>query len=302
MTRHIRKAACWLLGLFLCAPLAGREIVVASYNVENYLPTDRQQDGVLIKNAPKPEREIAAVVNVLSQIQPDIVGLIEIGDESMLEDLQRRLKAAGLDYSYREWVKGADEQRHICLLSKFPIIERNSRNDVRFELDGRMLRMNRGILDVTVEVTPAYRLRLVGAHLKSRRIVPEYDQALMRAKEAWSLREHIDKILAAAPKINLLLFGDLNDTKNEYPIREIIGWKGTSNHMMDLLLRDSRGEHWTYYWKTADEYSRVDYLLVSPGLAKEVIAGKCGINDSPYWNEASDHRAIYAVISAVDRT
>ena len=168
----MRKAACWLLGLFLCAPLAGREIVVASYNVENYLPTDRQKDGVLIKNAPKPEREIAAVVNVLSQIQPDIVGLIEIGDESMLEDLQRRLKAAGLDYSYREWVKGADEQRHVCLLSKFPIIERNSRNDVRFELDGRMLRMNRGILDVTVEVTPAYRLRLIGAHLKSRRIVP----------------------------------------------------------------------------------------------------------------------------------
>ena len=86
--------------------------------------------------------------------------------------------------------------------------------------------MNRGILDVTVEVNPGYRLRLVGAHLKSRRIVPDYDQALMRAKEAWSLREHIDEILAAAPNANLLLFGDLNDTKNEYPIREIIGWKG----------------------------------------------------------------------------
>ena len=298
----MRKAACWLLGLFLCSPLVSKEIVVASYNVENYLLIDRQKDGTLIKNSPKPEQEIAAVVKVLSQIQPDIVGLIEIGDESMLEDLRRRLRAAGLDYSYREWVKGADEQRHICLLSKFPIVERNSRDDVRFELDGRTLRMNRGILDVTVEVNPDYRLRLVGAHLKSRRVVPEYDQALMRAKEAWSLREHIDEILAAAPNTNLLLFGDLNDTKNEYPIREIIGWKGASNHMIDLWLRDSRGEHWTYYWKTADEYSRVDYLLVSPGLVKEVIAEKCGINDSPYWNEASDHRAIYAVILAVNRT
>jgi endonuclease/exonuclease/phosphatase family metal-dependent hydrolase len=298
----MRKVACWFLSLFLCAPLVSEEIVVASYNVESYLRADRQRDGVVVKDAPKPEHEIAAVVKVLGKIQPDIVGLIEIGDESMLDDLQKRLRTVGLNYSHREWVKGADEQRHICLLSKFPIVERNSRDDVRFELDGKIQRMNRGILDVTVEVNPEYRLRLVGAHLKSRRPVPEYDQALMRAKEAWSLREHIDEILATAPDTNLLLFGDLNDTKNEYPVREIIGWKGAPNHMMDLWLRDSRGEHWTYYWKAADEYSRVDYLLVSPALAKEVIAEKCGINDSPFWNEASDHRAIYAVIFAADRT
>ncbi len=298
----MRKAACWLLSLLLCGPLLGKEIVVASYNVENYLLADRRKDGVIIKDAPKPEQEIAAVVKVLGQIQADIVGLIEMGDESMLDDLQNRLKAAGLDYSYREWVKGADAQRHTCLLSKFPIVERNSRDDVLLELDGKTLRMNRGILDVTVQVNSDYRLRLVGAHLKSRRAVPDYDQSLLRAKEAQSLREHVDEILAAAPDTNLLLFGDLNDSKNEYPIREIIGWKGAPNYMMDLLLRDSRGEHWTYYWKAADEYSRVDYLLVSPALAEEVVPQKCGINDAPFWNEASDHRAIYAVIFAKDRT
>ncbi|HEY5705073.1 MAG TPA: endonuclease/exonuclease/phosphatase family protein [Terrimicrobiaceae bacterium] len=298
----MRKVACWVFGLFLCGSLAAKEIVVASYNVENYLLTDRLKEGTVFKDTPKPEQEIAAVIKVLGQIQADIVGLIEIGDESMLDDLQKRLKSAGLDYSHREWVKGADEQRHVCLLSKFPIVERNSRDDVCFELDGKTLRMNRGILDVTVQVNPEYRLRLVGAHLKSRRAIPEYDQALMRAKEAWSLREHLDEILATAPDTNLLLFGDLNDTKNEYPVREIIGWKGAPNYMMDLWLRDSRGEHWTYYWKAADEYSRVDYFLASPALVKEVVIEKCGINDSPYWNEASDHRAIYAVIFAADRT
>src|SRR6266850_222875 len=71
-----------------------------------------------VKEPAKPENEIAAVINVLSRIKPDIVGLIEIGDESMLDDLQSRLRAAGLDYSHREWVKGADDVRHICLLSK----------------------------------------------------------------------------------------------------------------------------------------------------------------------------------------
>ena len=169
----MRAVACWCFVSFLCGPLLGEEIVVASYNVENYLLADRQKDGVTIRNAPKPEEEIAAVVKVLSQIQPDIVGLMEIGDESMLDDLRNRLRTAGLDYSHREWVKGADEERHIALLSKYPIVERNSRDDVRFELDGKISRMNRGILDVTVQVNQHYRLRLVGAHLKSRRAVPD---------------------------------------------------------------------------------------------------------------------------------
>jgi endonuclease/exonuclease/phosphatase family metal-dependent hydrolase len=298
----MRKAACWLLSLLLCGPLLSDEIVVASYNVENYWLGERETSASLIQEPPKPEAEIAAVIKVLKRIKPDILGVMEIGDESMLEDFQRRLRTAGLDYPYREWIEGADDVRHICLLSRFPIVERNSRNDVPLDLDGKTLRMNRGILDVTVEVNPDYRLRLVGAHLKSRRDVPEYDQARMRAKEALLLREHIDEILAAEPATNLMLFGDLNDTKNEYPIRQIIGAKGSPSYMMDLWLRDGRGERWTYYWKTADEYSRIDYLLVSPGLVKEVIFEKCGIDDSPDWNEASDHRAIYAVIFALDRT
>ncbi len=298
----MRKAACWFLSFLLCGPLQGEEIVVASYNVGNYLLGNSETGTSLIKEPAKPEAEIAALIKVLQRIKPDIVGLIEIGDESMLADLQRRLKKAGLDYAHREWVEGADDVRHICLLSRFPIVERNSRGDVRLDLDGKALRMNRGLLDVTVEINPHYRLRLVGAHLKSRRDVPEYDQARMRAKEAWFLREHIDEILSAGPETNLMLFGDLNDTKNEYAVRQLIGSKGAPNYMMDLWLRDARGERWTYYWKAADEYSRIDYLLVSPGLVGEVVLEKCGIDDSPYWNEASDHRAIYAVIFALDRS
>ena len=170
----MRKAACWLLSLLLCASLSAEEIVVASYNVQNYWLVDAATEHRLIDEPAKPEQAIAAVIKVLNRIKPDIVGLVEIGDESMLADLQRRLREAGLDYTYREWVQGADEVRHISLLSKFPIVERNSRDQVHVDLDGQTFPMNRGILDVTVEINPHYRLRLVGAHLKSRREVPEY--------------------------------------------------------------------------------------------------------------------------------
>lgn len=275
--------------------------MVASYNVQNYLPMDRRVDGRVHRNSAKPEREVNAVIRVLQQVRPDILGLVEMGDEAMLDDFQNRLKAAGLNYPHREWLKGADDLRHVCLLSRFPIVARNSRDNVPFELNGRRHRMTRGILDVTVQVTPTYRLRLVGAHLKSRREVADYDQAWLRAKEAWYLRDHLNRILAAQPAVNLLVFGDFNDTKNEYPVRELIGVKGQPNYLMDLWLKDSRGERWTFYWKTADEYSRIDYLLASPGLAREVVLSRSGINDAPFWNEASDHRAIYAAINAKER-
>jgi len=297
----MRRAVFLLASLFVGFRLGAEDIVVASYNVQNYLRMDRRVENKNLKNAPKPESEIQAVVKVITAVKPDILGLVEMGDESMLEDLQNRLKAAGLDLPHHEWLQAADEVRHVCLLSRFPIVARHSRGDISFDLNGRIERFNRGILDVTVEVNPKYRLRLVGAHLKSRRTIDEYDEAWMRAKEAWFLREHLETILEADPKTNLLLFGDLNDTKNNYPIRELIGKKGTRNYMMDLWLRDSRDERWTHYWKAADEYARIDYLMASPALVKEVLFERSGINESPCWNDASDHRAIYTTITAENR-
>lgn len=291
------RSAWVVLFLGIVARLPAQDIVLASYNVRNYLKMDRWVDGRLVPEQSKPESEIAAVLRVLKAVRPDILGIVEMGGEDLFRDFQDRLKSAGLDYPHGEWVKGADAERHVCLLSRFPIVARNSRGNVPFELDGKVERIQRGILDVTVEINPAYRLRLIGAHLKSRREVAEFDQAWLRAKEAWHLRDHINRILAEEPRANLALFGDFNDTKNEYPVRELIGWRGTPNYLADVQLADRRGERWTHYWKTADEYSRIDYILVSRGLAPEIVPARCGINDSPGWDLASDHRAIFVAIS-----
>jgi endonuclease/exonuclease/phosphatase family metal-dependent hydrolase len=176
-------------------------------------------------------------------------------------------------------------------------VDRHSVDDVSFEMNGRIERILRGILDVTLQITPSFQLRLVGAHLKSQRTVSSYDEASLRAREAWQLRKHIDDILTPSPDTNLLLFGDLNDTKNNYPIREIIGTPGQAAALRDLWLKDNHGETWTHFWKAADIYSRIDYLLVNSALAPHVVPQKSGISSAPFWNDASDHRAIYTTIS-----
>jgi endonuclease/exonuclease/phosphatase family metal-dependent hydrolase len=301
LKRALTALALVVFGLCPANCVWSKDVVVASFNVENYLKMERRVDGKTVQNAPKPEEEIASVVEVIKEINPDILGIVEMGDESMLEDLRARLKAAGLDYPEKEWVKGADAARHIALLSRFPIVARNSRDEVPFELNGTQQRISRGILDVTVQLSDSYKLHLVGAHLKSRREVPGLDQQALRAKEAWFFRQHLDSILKANPEENLLLFGDLNDTKNEYPIKELIGAARDPLQMRDLWLTDHSGYRWTHFWSAADIYSRIDYFLVSNGLWPEINREKSGISNSRNWNKASDHRAIFTTVKVPDK-
>jgi endonuclease/exonuclease/phosphatase family metal-dependent hydrolase len=287
-----------VLLFFVVLPFAaGIDIVVAYYNVQNYLPMNRKIGSQIQPNSPKPEQEVAALVSSIKRINPDVLGVAEMGDETMLRDFRERLKAAGMDFQHLEWVRGDDAARHLAMLSKFPIIARNSIDDVAFDLDGKRHRMGRGILDVTVKVSPAYELRLVGLHLKSKRAVPMFDQAKFRASEAMAVRQHLDKILGANPETNLLLFGDLNDTKNEFPVRTILGSKADPASLREIPLKDRHGLAWTHYWDVADIYSRIDFLMASQALWPEINLQKSGIGGGKDWRKASDHRPLYTTIS-----
>jgi endonuclease/exonuclease/phosphatase family metal-dependent hydrolase len=295
------RLGAWLLAVWIfCIATAGaREVVFAHYNLENYLPMSRKVGDRFVPDAPKPEKEIRALISAIKSIKPDILGVAEMGDQKMLADFQRRLREAGMDFLHLEWVRGDEgNERHLALLSKFPIVARDSQSDVPLELDGRRHRMGRGILDVTVQVTPDYQLRLLGLHLKSKRAVPMYDQQKFRAKEALIVRSRLNQILAADPNQNLLLFGDLNDTKNEFPIREILGPLKSPAGLRDLPLRDRDGLAWTHFWDNADLYSRIDYLMASRGLWPEIRLNRSGISSSRHTREASDHRPIYTAIEA----
>jgi len=284
----------------LVLPLASaKDIVVAYYNVENYLPMTRKVDGRMVENAPKPASEVNALISMLKPIRPDILGLAEMGDRKMLAEFQARLRAAGMDYGHVEWVAGdSGGSRHLAVLSRFPIVARNSRSSVPLELDGRRWKMGRGILDITVQAAPSYRLRLVGLHLKSKRSVPMYDEKKFRAREALIVRRHIDLVLRKNPNENLLLFGDLNDTKNEFPIKEILGPVHEATSLRDIYLRDRHGLTWTHFWSYADVYSRIDYLCASPGLWPEVKPRRSGIGSGREWQDASDHRPVFTTITA----
>lgn len=291
-----------LLLVFLCSVLSvfaqerdpAKGIIFCSYNVRNYVGDD-QVAPAEHRARPKSEKEIESLMAVIKDINPDILGVSEMGSEKMFEDFKARLAKAGLKYEHSEYLQAGDPDRHVALVSRFPIVERNSVKKVTFMLNGVEEEMKRGILDVTVQVTPEYKLRCVGVHLKSKLPTPA-GEALIRRHEAAKLREHLDAVLKAAPDTNLICYGDCNDTKNEPMFAEITGTKGSPLHMTDLWAKDSLGDRWTHYWRTADQYSRIDYLFVSQGLWPEVKRETSTVYRSPYWFEASDHRPVHVVI------
>ncbi len=271
-------------------------VVFAAWNVRNYmLRPVLNKEGRTTTPAKSPE-SIAAVVETLRKIRPDIIGLNEMGTRKDLADLQRRLRKAGLILPHTTWVDGPDRERHIALLSRFPLeVQHDTRT--AFQLEGISHRVRRGILDVTVQMRADFSLRILGVHLKSSRVVPQYDQTAFRRAESLILRDRVEKILESSPEKPLLVFGDFNDTKNSPVVKGVAGRAGGRQSLTVLPLADRLGDQWTYRWAESDDYSRIDFVMVSQTLHRLVRRGGTRIHRDKNWFEASDHRPLVVNIA-----
>ena len=168
----------FLLGIVL-GPLgqAQTSIRVASYNVENYILSP-------IQNRPlKTKLAQAKVVESILAAKPDVLALQEVGTIKALAKLQKDLKAEGLNLPYVEHLKSFDPAIHVAYLSRYPFRKITKHDNESYLLNGRRLHVGRGFAEVQLSVR-GYDFSLINAHLKSKRKVPEADQAEMRLQEA----------------------------------------------------------------------------------------------------------------------
>jgi endonuclease/exonuclease/phosphatase family metal-dependent hydrolase len=291
----LARTALILVLVLLSESAFGQQAVrFVHYNVENYLEMNRRQ-GVRAGFAPKPEGEKNALIRIIKEIHPDILAVAEMGPPDQFEEFQKRLNEAGLKFPFSEYVQAVDPDRHLALLSRFDIVERHSEKALFFDLNGQREAVERGFLDVTIEVSPLYRLRLIGAHLKSKLAAPA-GEALLRRNEARLLRKHIDGVLSKDPNVNLLVYGDLNDTKDQPAIQEILGPRQSPSRLSDISLADAQGDRWTYYRSLTDTYDRIDYILTDQALLPQIDQSQSCVYRSSDWYSASDHRPVVAVI------
>jgi endonuclease/exonuclease/phosphatase family metal-dependent hydrolase len=281
---------------------------VATYNVENYLdqPTETRRFAKSTESKAKVRDSILAM-------KPDVIAFEEMGSVSALMELRDALKQAGLDYPHWEHVAGWDTNIFVAVLSRFPIVARRSHTNENFLLGGRRYRVGRGFTDVDIKVSDRYSFTLLGAHLKSKRPVPGADEAELRLEEAKLLRAKVDAHLKANPNANLVVLGDFNDTYNTPAIKAIVGLG--RGKLVDTRPAERNGDNlpnpanprywprnisWTHYYGVEDSYSRIDYLMLSPGMAREWVTNETYLPTVTTWGQGSDHRPLVATFEATD--
>lgn len=298
----------WLVVLLPPAGLSAAEVFrVATYNLENYL------DAPLGTRPAKSPEGRAKIRESLRALKADVVALQEIGGTNVLVELRASLKSEGLDYPFWEHVHGWDTNIQVAVLSRFPITARRPHTNDSFLLFGRRFRVSRGFAEVDIQVNDHYSFTLITTHLKSRRPVPDADEAELREQEALLLREKIEARLAANPNANVIVLGDLNDNQDSKSTRAVIG-RG-KQALIDTRPAERNGDNqpnpnpryeprrvtWTHHYGKEDTCGRIDYILLSRGLAREWNKEETYVLALANWGTGSDHRPVVAGFFAEDR-
>ena len=312
ITELMRLWLRYFLILFTCFLVAlvprihGETFRIATFNVEGYLLAT---NGTRHPKTPDSRSKVRESVLAL---RPDILALQEIGGPEALQELQDSLKAEGLALPYSEHVSGFDPTIQVAVLSKFPFAARSSHTNETFLLHGRRLRTSRGFGEVEIKVTTNYSFTLLVAHLKSKLASNQMDEGELRLEEAKLLREKVDAVLKSNPDADLVVAGDLNDTKGSLPVRTLMGRAKT--RLTDTRPAERNGDSqihegnheprvitWTHYYAREDSYTRVDYILLSSRMARNWVKEESYVLSSPNWGMGSDHRPVVATFRSRDR-
>jgi endonuclease/exonuclease/phosphatase family metal-dependent hydrolase len=279
---------------------------VATYNVENYILRSNET-----RSIKQPESR-AKIREHLLAIKADVIALQELGGADALQEIQQGLKSGGVDYPHSEIVYGWDTNIQVAVLSRFPIVARRPHTNDSYLLQGRRFHVGRGFLEVDIRVNPQYTFTLMTTHLKSRRVVAEGDEADMREQEAILLREKIDARLNGNAGANLVVLGDFNDVRDARSTRAVLGRGRTAlvdtrpaerngDNLPNPIPRyDPRNITWTHFFGKEDSYSRIDYILLSPAMAREWVKEESYVFTTANWGLASDHRPVVAAFRAED--
>jgi endonuclease/exonuclease/phosphatase family metal-dependent hydrolase len=297
--------------LLLCATLtlqAAEKFRVATYNVQNYLSAP-------VGTRPaKTDLAKAKVRESIRATKADVIALQEIGGTNALLELRESLKRENCDYPHWEHINAWDTNIQVAVLSKFPITARRPHTNDSFLLFGKRYYVKRGFAEVDIRVNDTYEFTLLTGHLKSKLTVWDADEQELRDEEAALLREKLERILVLRPNANVIVAGDLNDTRDSKPVRTIIA-AGRKNALIDTRPAEQNGDDlpnnnprypppqvtWTHYFGKEDSYRRIDYILTSRGVAREWLSNETLIVKIPNWGVGSDHRPIVATFLAQDR-
>ena len=196
--------------------LTSATLRVASWNVENLFDTEDDPNnpgddeftpnGAMLWTEEVYRIKLDRLAELIAAMKPDIIGLAEIENRRVLEDLQKTL-ATAYDYHLPEIIhrEGRDYRGiETALLSKYKPAE------VRWQTGNPT---GREMLCATFSVGPS-ELTIIMCHWKSKLIpagMTEQDVDNMRIREAKAVRRDFERKLRKNPNAAVMVMGDFND-------------------------------------------------------------------------------------------
>ena len=251
MGYYVRYLLLFLLPLFIFS----KPFKVATYNVENlfdaqYTGTE-YEDYTVKHNWTKRMVEVKLnhVSEVICDLDADILGLQEIENAHILEQLKKRLSRVGCGYRYSAITSKKNATIQIALLSKFPI---KKQKELQVSYSPRV----RNILEVEVDIG-GESLWVFINHWKSR-AYKGYESK--RLKYARVLKRRLD---AMEKSKSYIVLGDFNtdydahlslekkidDTQGKTGLHHILGvTEGDTLVDESSLIKGVKGSHYTL-WK-----------------------------------------------------
>jgi predicted extracellular nuclease len=306
-----------------------REYTVVSYNVENlfdtvddpkipdeeFLPTSEKK-----WDNEKYQKKLADLARVISEVNPkempEVVGLIEVENRTVLEDLVKTGKLNGQGYAIVH--EESPDYRGIDVALIY-------RKDAFQEIGHEVLPVifpddpefkTRDILHLTGKMRNKT-VHLFVNHWPSR-IGGDEKTEPKRVLAASVLKSKVDQILAIDPKARIIIMGDMNDEPVNKSLQETLGAAApdSGTPLVNLMMPDDVAGKGTYFYSGA--WNMLDNLVVSEAVLKgkgmQVEGGKGNIfsNDwmiftnkngdktpnrsyvgNKYVNGVSDHFPVY---------
>lgn len=256
------------------------------YNTENFYDTeddpltmddDYTPDGfrewTYRRYIDKVKKLTEVIKNIVTPDIPDIIGLAEIENKSVMIDILDSLRGDGITrYSFIHYDSPDERGSDVALIyntNTFTVIDSKA---ITVHLPGIEDR-TRDILYVSGKLKNNETIHLFITHFPSRGEGREKSER-RRYFVASELRHEVYRVLSSNPSENIVIMGDFNDTPDDNSIDEVLGAKKKFENIEPLKLynllypRHEKGIGSTFHkgWQMFDQFIVSGNMLLSENI------------------------------------
>jgi len=232
---------------------------------------------------------ISKIGGSFSKKGPDIIGLAEIENRNVIEDIIKHPNLVNQNYSVVHYDSPDNQGLDVALLykpSKFQFLESKKFKINYIDKNGTK-KNTRDILLASGEIKKE-KIHFIVNHWPSRRIGKSRNIGF-RKKAALTASNIIDSILISSPKDHIMMMGDFNDDPKDESLKQIINAMHPKKQMKGSLVNlfidiHKKGVGTNTYRGT---WNLFDQIIISNSLIGNKRSGnlkviKVGIYNEPY--------------------